>query len=395
MDMLKAVESKNFAHFESEALLEDGDLEIDSRGREVPRQRNVFKRLCRVCTGAIVVLVIIGYIPLLHYVALKQETVQFSWNVNQSRNVSSYIMPQKNTAIIPNGNLCKTALPYILVIVPSAVSEIDARLAIRDTWGSAFKNSSYNGHNLVLAFIVGRPLNSSLESRIIAENNAFNDIIQEDFIDTYENLTLKSVMLLKWADTYCKGAEFVLKIDDDVYLDLDNLLNLLNMYGKKRLIGGSLFCNAAPIRSQSSKWYCPKHIFPGSVYPPYVSGTTYVMSGDIIHSLYETALSTPLVHLEDVFLTGIVAQKLNIFPVHFSLINHGKVELRACEYKKHVTVHDVQPSEMRFIWSESRLPAVSCATPDFKKMKVTGCNKGVSKLTKLKAIKKHRSAIRK
>jgi hypothetical protein len=70
--MFKTVESKNFANFESEALLENGDSETDSRGREVPRQRNVFKRMCRICIGAIVVLAIIGYIPLLHYVALKQ-----------------------------------------------------------------------------------------------------------------------------------------------------------------------------------------------------------------------------------------------------------------------------------------------------------------------------------
>jgi beta-1,3-galactosyltransferase 1 len=254
-------------------------------------------------------------------------------NFNYSRDLSKYIMPENITAIIPNEGLCNTALPHLLVIVPSAVVNFDKRSAIRETWGSAFKNYNYKGYNVVLAFIVGKPLNSSLKSQISVESNAYNDIIQEDFIDNYQNLTLKSVMLLKWVDRYCREAEFVVKVDDDIYLDLDNLLSLLNIHGKKMLIGGHLNCYAQPVRSKSSKWYMPYDIFPGSVYPPYALGWAYFLSGNIIHSLYKTALSTPLVHVKDVFLTGVVAKKLNISPVRFGPYTYFKKEIKACEYK--------------------------------------------------------------
>ena len=43
--------------------------------------------------------------------------------------------------------------------------------------------------------------------------------------------------------------------------------------------------------------------------PIYVSGSGYLISGVAVECLYQEALVTKLIHLEDFFLTGVVAKK--------------------------------------------------------------------------------------
>ena len=43
------------------------------------------------------------------------------------------------------------------------------------------------------------------------------------FQDTYHNLTLKTIMGLKWMSIFCPQAQYVLKTDDDIYVNVDLL----------------------------------------------------------------------------------------------------------------------------------------------------------------------------
>lgn len=47
-------------------------------------------------------------------------------------------------------------------------------------------------------------------------------------------------------------------------------------------------------------------MYPGRVYPNYLSGTAYVMTPDTVAKLYQAALKIPLFHLEDVYITGML-----------------------------------------------------------------------------------------
>ena len=40
------------------------------------------------------------------------------------------------------------------------------------------------------------------------------------FQDSYHNLTLKTVMGLKWMSIFCPHAKFILKTDDDIYVNV-------------------------------------------------------------------------------------------------------------------------------------------------------------------------------
>ena len=61
-----------------------------------------------------------------------------------------------------------------------------------------------------------RALQRSLET----EARRHQDIVQGNVLDTYRNLTFKSVMGHLWVSQFCRQAELVVKADDDIYVDL-------------------------------------------------------------------------------------------------------------------------------------------------------------------------------
>merc|ERR1712107_33260 len=65
--------------------------------------------------------------------------------------------------------------------------------------------------------------------------------VQENFLDSYANLTIKSVMMLKWFTQFCergpKGAQYVLKTDDDMYINLVKLWELVQANKTQTLDG--------------------------------------------------------------------------------------------------------------------------------------------------------------
>ena len=50
-----------------------------------------------------------------------------------------------------------------------------------------------------------------------------NDVVLEDFHDTYLNLTLKTTFMLKWLGKDCPSAKFVFKVDDDVFVNTEKM----------------------------------------------------------------------------------------------------------------------------------------------------------------------------
>lgn len=64
-------------------------------------------------------------------------------------------------------------------------------------------------------------------------------------------------MMLKWVKTYCPQVAFVLKTDDDMYVNIGALVDYLSrpeVLHRKDMIVGSLFCRVAPIKDLGSKW---------------------------------------------------------------------------------------------------------------------------------------------
>ena len=83
--------------------------------------------------------------------------------------------------------------------------------------------------------------NIDLHASLADEAAKFGDILQTDFIDTYVNVTLKALSGLDFAtrnsasssssSSSCGEAfHYVAKVDDDVFLNIDNAVKYLHEY---------------------------------------------------------------------------------------------------------------------------------------------------------------------
>lgn len=67
-------------------------------------------------------------------------------------------------------------------------------------------DASQANFRLRVVFLVGQTENSTIQERIVHESQTYDDMIQESFYDSYYNLTLKSVMMVKWVvNNGCEG----------------------------------------------------------------------------------------------------------------------------------------------------------------------------------------------
>ncbi|XP_026736505.1 uncharacterized protein LOC113500044 [Trichoplusia ni] len=219
-----------------------------------------------------------------------------------------------------------------------------------------------------VVFLLGLPTNdnnSVVQRKILAESEKYGDIIQEDFIDSYNNLTLKSIMMLKWITNSCnESVRYILKTDDDMYINVPNLMeNLKNRSKqfdenfsrsgtKEYLLIGDLICGARPVLDSHNKWYSPRYMFSGRVYPRYLSGTGYALSAAAARALYSAALRTNYFHLEDIFITGMCAGRARprIVPRDDPSFSYQSGRAgRACAAHARATEHRVTPALMRAI----------------------------------------------
>ena len=125
---------------------------------------------------------------------------------------------------IPSQVHCRNRNVFLLIMVPSAVSNFEQRDAIRRTWG----NVSTTKPTVLLKFVLGKSKDTVHQSLAKTENSIYNDILFEEILETYENLSQKSISLLRWASTNCKGVKYLLKIDD-MFLNRPRLLNELTL----------------------------------------------------------------------------------------------------------------------------------------------------------------------
>lgn len=249
-----------------------------------------------------------------------------------------------------------TSVPSIVVIVHSRISSSDQRDAIRNTWGVASRRYDDDQPMVKIVFLLGRDLNSSTTTRIEQENRLYRDVIVADFKDTYRNLTLKSLYGMHWARTLCRSAEYIVKADDDVYLDIDLLRGvLLNASDAGRIILGSL--NARARVQRRGLWKVKTNLYSSNFFPPYCSGNAYAMTSSVTDCLLAGVSQVPYFPLEDVYVTGMLARAKAITCRGHSLFPQWYVgptgqHVRMLLEGKLVALHNVHYTQMRGIFDK-------------------------------------------
>eukprot|EP00106_Octopus_bimaculoides_P004294 XP_014771736.1 PREDICTED: beta-1,3-galactosyltransferase 1-like isoform X2 [Octopus bimaculoides] len=244
-------------------------------------------------------------------------------------------------------NNCSDSV-QILVAVCSAPINILRRNTIRETWGQYARNNS----NFKMVFFEGVTHGPGVQDDIHEESVKYGDIVQENYIDHYANLSLKSIAYLRWVSSSCRKVKFVLKTDDDMYINLPLLEKTLMNMKRSRFIMGLLFKHVAPIRDSSSKWYTPISKYPKNEFPEYVSGTAYLISGDLVPELYAESFNGKRFWLEDVYITGMLANRVNATRIDSSKFTIHNQQHTGCTYKNIISGHHVMPRNMKIIYQQ-------------------------------------------
>ncbi|CAI5447587.1 unnamed protein product [Caenorhabditis angaria] len=184
----------------------------------------------------------------------------------------------------------------LLVLVKSAVKNIEHRNAIRETWGK--ENKNYD-----LFFIVGKG------------NSEFSkDILKLDIIDSYRNNTLKFFGAINFIKT-CGNPDFIFLVDDDYLVNIKNLENLVKFKNPGAHLYTGFVFNSSPFRFNLHKHRISLEEYPYSQYPPYVSAGAVLISRKTASVFHENIPKLKTFPFDDVF-TGILAKTARIPVTH-------------------------------------------------------------------------------
>ncbi|XP_018019199.1 beta-1,3-galactosyltransferase 1 [Hyalella azteca] len=258
------------------------------------------------------------------------------------------VNPHNYQLLLNNDRICgKGDQVWLFIAVLSSADHFEARNAIRRTWGSGQSLAPLRAR---LAFFLAAPQQALVQRQIESEAETYGDIIQEDFRDTYLNLTLKSVMALKWAQSHCVQAQYFMKTDDDIYVNAPKLMAFLRELSRTRddYIVGCI---------KQKKSFAPVHLpndFPmPPAHPLFTAGAGYVLTGSLVPLMYRASLHVPLVPVEDVYVTGHLARAVGVHPpLHHRAFSCGELLPDDCDVMQVFTGHKITPQRMLEIWAK-------------------------------------------
>lgn len=247
---------------------------------------------------------------------------------------------------------------FLLLFVKSSPKNSEHRQAIRETWGNESFVWTELGVSVRLLFAMGVYADvtqkAQIQDALQQEDEAYGDLIQQDFMDTFHNLTTKLIMQFHWKHIYCSQALFLMTADDDIFVHMPNLVRYLqhllgSKSGVKDLWVGHVHKGAPPVRRKESKYFVSYDLYPWPSYPDYTAGAGYVVSGDVAAKIYQaTLVLNSSLYIDDVFM-GMCAKAIGVSPqehVYFS--GEGKALYHPCIYAHMITSHG--HTDVRSLW---------------------------------------------
>ena len=215
---------------------------------------------------------------------------------------------------------CSTFDPEVIIVVPSYCNNFRERLRVRKSSSGNFASS--NVTKAILVFFVGLPdqrihhdETQTIMENLTLEMRRHGDIILTETFDRYQYILLKHLAMLKWVLTFCPKGQFVIRIDDDISLNMRQAVQSMRRYHTQEanFILGKRRDGDHPYRDEDMPhWYVSKEEFEPDTFPPYVLGGAIGYPVTTVRLLYAAAQRIQTVWLDDVFITGVCASALGI-----------------------------------------------------------------------------------
>ena len=219
-------------------------------------------------------------------------------------------------------------------------------------------------HNLFLNYLFSIPgtCGNCNQTKLHEEAQLYNDIVVFDFLDTYVNLTIKTIVSLNWIFNVYK-TDIYLKVDDDALFSVSDvyLTVLRYLHNNTGHIGVLGCCRSGlpVIRDLQHKWGVSKETYSPPTYPRYCIGLSYALTRAAVSLLLKQTHNTPLIHLEDVSV-GLLAQKagnISLINIYNWLADWNLMDDNLQDYRKYHTIHTGQGriEEVEELWKNLQL----------------------------------------
>ena len=161
---------------------------------------------------------------------------------------------------------CDRSNILLTIIVASGLRGWGRRTSIRRSWASTNYSKAmpkFNSTDLSqlgrkdlvkVVFLLGKSDNSILQRKVEKEAQSHRDIVFGEFYDNYRNLTRKTRMGLRWVRNFCTSAKYVLKTDDDVFVNIYKLVEWLDTRPRNKFYTGWCNTGSPAVRDRRSKW---------------------------------------------------------------------------------------------------------------------------------------------
>ena len=235
-----------------------------------------------------------------------------SWPTPERLEVKNLINPNERTVKLVPRNACNNddRKLVLLIMVASHVKDREKRDIIRNTWA---KNEFPFDKKFQLMFLLGHTVDTRLQTKVKEEYWKFGDILQESFLDTNATSTIKSLAMLKYFSQFCtQQAKYLLKVEDNVYINIPQLYHLIHENNRPIILTGTLYCEKSSLCHGNCIEKSPKpNGMSSSIYHSFLSNGSYLMSRMTAWILYNTALRTTIFQIENVYITGILPEIYN------------------------------------------------------------------------------------
>ncbi|KAI6191842.1 Glycosyl transferase, family 31-containing protein [Aphelenchoides bicaudatus] len=197
-----------------------------------------------------------------------------------------------------------------VMVIRSAPSAYAYREYIRETW------KLHVEEQMPVIFVSGTD-----HWNMTDEHLEHGDILQFDFVESYQNLTLKMMSIYRFVLEET-SAEQIVVINDDTIVNSTALFNVCeNQAVQSRgdttsdYILGKVSRGYPRLIFPWLPWYVSSTVYPHKCYPPFVQGSSFVISKHAAAKILRHICEFPFVHLDDVMM-GIVSNCLDIRNVH-------------------------------------------------------------------------------
>lgn len=228
--------------------------------------------------------------------------------------------PHSNFDIIlpitePSGYLEQPLFLFVIISSsPNKQENADRRNMIRQTWGNFKRTHKRGDQPWKVVFMMGKASSAEMYKSIMAEHEKYGDLLIGDYTDGYRNITTKLLMAFQWASKI--RCSYILKTDDDVYIDIPKLIGWLNVNGNPSFYGGVLYSGRV-VRNQNHRHFVAKDELPLDRYPEFCKGAMFVVSWSLVLKMVELSRKVTRIPPDDAYV-GILANQLGIHPVRIN-----------------------------------------------------------------------------